>query len=467
MELTDRKKQILKIVVDGYVATAEPVSSKAIAEKMPGRISSATIRNELADLVEMGYLEQPHTSAGRVPSAKGYRLYVNELMERRALPEAEAESIRRSLTGKMSQVDQVMAQAGQMVSSMVGYPAYAMADHTQAVTVQRFDLIAVDDDSFIAVAMLSDSRVKSQLLRWQLPVEREALTEISHLLNTHFTGLGPEEMNARLMSLSDQVSGKWFLLLNQVCEYAGQLLKDAAGQEVYLGGTTQLLKFPEYRDADKARDLMTFLVDNKQNLPVPSGNAPVQILIGPENVDAALKESSVVIASYDIGDGMRGLVGVVGPTRMDYASVAARLTCFAESLSHMFEKRQLPPTKEEQSGARRKRRTPLRRSSRRPTPLRKRSRLRKRPSRRKPLPSPVSRWSRWSSWLKWSAMPATSICVWRRNTTTTASAPPRKRKIPTPMPRRTPSRSFWGCWITWSVALPSLTRETPTVRAWS
>lgn len=346
MELTDRKKQILKIVVDGYVATAEPVSSKAIAEKMPGRISSATIRNELADLVEMGYLEQPHTSAGRVPSAKGYRLYVNELMERRALPEAEAESIRRSLTGKMSQV---MAQAGQMVSSMVGYPAYAMVDHTQAVTVQRFDLIAVDDDSFIAVAMLSDSRVKSQLLRWQLPVEREALTEISHLLNTHFTGLGPEEMNARLMSLSDQVSGKWFLLLNQVCEYAGQLLKDAAGQEVYLGGTTQLLKFPEYRDADKARDLMTFMVDNKQNLPVPSGNAPVQILIGPENVDAALKESSVVIASYDIGDGMRGLVGVVGPTRMDYASVAARLTCFAESLSHMFEKRQLPPTKEEQS----------------------------------------------------------------------------------------------------------------------
>ena len=215
--------------------------------------------------------------------------------------------------------------------------------------MQRFELIAVDDDSFIAVAMLSDSRVKSQLLRWQLPVEREALTEMSHLLNTHFTGLGPEEMNARLMSLSDQVSGKWFLLLNQVCEYAGQLLKDAAGQEVYLGGTTQLLKFPEYRDADKARDLMTFMVDNKQNLPVPSGNAPVQILIGPENVDAALKESSVVIASYDIGDGMRGLVGVVGPTRMDYASVAARLTCFAESLSHMFEKRQLPPTKEEQS----------------------------------------------------------------------------------------------------------------------
>ena len=349
MELTDRKKQILKIVVDGYVATAEPVSSKAIAEKMPGRISSATIRKELADLVEMGYLEQPHTSAGRVPSARGYRLYVNELMERRALPEAEAESIRRSLTGKMSQVDQVMAQAGQMVSSMVGYPAYAVADHTQAVTVQRFDLIAVDDDSFIAVAMLSDSRVKSQLLRWQLPVEREALTEMSHLLNTHFTGLGPEEMNARLMSLSDQVSGKWFLLLNQVCEYAGQLLKDAAGQEVYLGGTTQLLKFPEYRDADKARDLMTFMVDNKEQLPAPTEGGPVQILIGPENLNEALRDSSVVVASYDIGDNMRGLVGVVGPTRMDYATVAARLSYFAESLGRMFGKNQLPPKEDQET----------------------------------------------------------------------------------------------------------------------
>ena len=342
MELTDRKKQILKIVVDGYVATAEPVSSKAIAEKMPGRISSATIRNELADLVEMGYLEQPHTSAGRVPSARGYRLYVNELMERRALPEAEAESIRRSLTGKMSQVDQVMAQAGQMVSSMVGYPAYAVADHTQAVTVQRFDLIAVDDDSFIAVAMLSDSRVKSQLMRLELPVDADTLPQLSHLLNTHFTGVGTEKMNATLMSLSEQVSGQWFLLLNRVTEYACTLLEESQHQQVFTNGTSQLLKFPEFRDIDKAHELMSFMVDNKEDLPVPQSDAPMQILIGPENVNDALKESSVVIASYDIGDSMRGLVGVVGPTRMDYAAVAARLSYFAESLSRMFGKKQLP-----------------------------------------------------------------------------------------------------------------------------
>ncbi len=349
MELTDRKKQILKIVVEGYIATAEPMGSKAIVDQMPGKISSATVRNELADLTEMGYLEQPHTSAGRIPSPKGYRLYVNELMEQKSLSGEEEEKITASLGGQMQQLDQVIAKAGQVASSLVGYPAYAVADHTAAVTVQRFELIAVDGQSFISVVMLSDSRVKSQLMRLQLPVEGDHLPQLSHLLNTHFTGISAGEMNGRLMSLSDQVEGQWFLLLNQVVEYAGQLLQQAGQQQIFTGGASQLLKFPEYRDVDKAHELMSFMVDSKEDLPVPAGDVPMQILIGPENVNEALKESSVVIASYDIGENMRGLVGVVGPTRMDYATVAARLSYFAESLSRMFgknEKQQLPPGEE-------------------------------------------------------------------------------------------------------------------------
>ena len=180
MELTDRKKQILKIVTEEYIRSAEPIGSKAIAQQMPGKISSATIRNELADLVEMGYLEQPHTSAGRVPSAKGYRLYVNELMEHRTVSGEEAEKITSALDGQMKQLDQVVAQAGQMASSLMGYPAYAVADHKQAVTVQRFELIAVSDDSFIAVVMLSDSRVKSQLMHLQLQVDLTQWLEEIH-----------------------------------------------------------------------------------------------------------------------------------------------------------------------------------------------------------------------------------------------------------------------------------------------
>ena len=339
MELTERKKQILKIVVDSYIATAEPVGSKAIVELMPEKVSSATVRNELADLTELGYLEQPHTSAGRIPSAKGYRLYVNELMERKALSAEETEKINTALSGPLQQVDQVISQAGQMVSSFVGYPTYSVADHRTAATVQRFELIGVDARSFIAVVMLSDNRVKSQLMALDLAVDTDTLPQLSHLLNTHFTGVGPEQMNGTLMNLSEQVSGQWFLLLNRVTEYACTLLEESQHQQVFTNGASQLLKFP---DIDKAHDLMSFMVDNKEDLPVPQSDAPMQILIGPENVNDALKESSVVIASYDIGDNMRGLVGVVGPTRMDYAAVAARLSYFAESLSRMFGKKQLP-----------------------------------------------------------------------------------------------------------------------------
>ena len=348
MELTERKRQILKIVVDSYIA-AEPIGSEAIVERMPGKISSATVRNELADLTDLGYLEQPHTSAGRIPSPKGYRLYVNELMEHKALSAEETAEINRSLSGKMAGMDEVISRAGQMVSSFVGYPTYAVADHRGAATVRRFELIAVDAGSFIAVVMLSDSRVKSRLMGLDLPVAAEHLPELSHLLNTHFTAIGAAEMNDRLMNLSDQVDGNWFLLLNRVVDYAGELVRQSEQQEVFTNGASQLLKFPEYRDVDKAHDLMRFMVDNKENLPVPSGDTPMQILIGPENVNDALKESSVVIASYDIGDNMRGLVGVVGPTRMDYATVAARLSYFAESLSAMFgKKNQLPPKEEEE-----------------------------------------------------------------------------------------------------------------------
>ena len=144
MELTKRKKEILKVVVEDYVETAEPVGSKAIAQQMGGSVSSATVRNELADLVELGYLEQPHTSAGRVPSPKGYRLYVNELMEKRQLSQQETENIHDSLQVKMEQLDSAMSRAGQMVSSMVNCPAYVLASGKNSAVIKRFELLAVD-----------------------------------------------------------------------------------------------------------------------------------------------------------------------------------------------------------------------------------------------------------------------------------------------------------------------------------
>ena len=316
MELTERKKQILKVVVEAYIRTAEPVGSKAIASEMGGSVSSATIRNELADLVELGYLEQPHTSAGRVPSPQGYRLYVNELMAQQRLSLQETEEINRSLRGRMEELDRLLSQVGRAVSSFVSYPAYAAAANRTVQSARRFELLPVDEHSCIAVLMMSGSRVKSQLLRLQLKVDVDQLPMLVNLLNTHFTGVSVDEMNT----------------------------VEAGRREIITTGANQLLKLPEFQDAGKAHELMSFLADSKENLPLPD-DGPMKILIGPENVTDALKDASVVVASYDIGDDMRGLIGVVGPTRMDYAAVAARLTGFAEGLTRLFGK-ELPPKEE-------------------------------------------------------------------------------------------------------------------------
>ena len=342
VDLTDRKKQILKVVVEDYIRTAEPVGSKAIAAEMGGSVSSATIRNELSDLVELGYLEQPHTSAGRVPSPKGYRLYVNELMERQRLSLAETEKINQSLQMKMEELDRVISQAGRAVSSFVNYPAYVATAGKGSITASRFDLLPVDEKSCIVVMMMGDNRVKSQLLRMQLKVDTEQMPTLVNLLNSNFTGISADEMNRRLMDVSEQVTPQMFLLLSQTIAYAADVLEEAGQKEVFTVGTSQLLKLPEFRDADKAHQLMSFLSDSKENLPVPD-EGPMKILIGPENVSEALQDTSVVVASYDIGNDMRGLIGVVGPTRMDYGTVAARLSGFAEGLTRLFGKQELPP----------------------------------------------------------------------------------------------------------------------------
>ena len=344
MELTERKKQILKVVVEAYIRTAEPVGSKAIASEMGGSVSSATIRNELADLVELGYLEQPHTSAGRVPSPQGYRLYVNELMAQQRLSLQETEEINRSLRGRMEELDRLLSQVGRAVSSFVNYPAYAAAANRTVQSARRFELLPVDEHSCIAVLMMSGSRVKSQLLRLQLKVDADQLPMLVNLLNTHFTGVSVDEMNQRLMNVAEQIPPPVFLLLSQTVSYAADALEEAGRREIITTGANQLLKLPEFQDAGKAHELMSFLADSKENLPLPD-DGPMKILIGPENVTDALKDASVVVASYDIGDDMRGLIGVVGPTRMNYAAVAARLTGFAEGLTRLFGK-ELPPKEE-------------------------------------------------------------------------------------------------------------------------
>lgn len=333
--LSERKKKILAAVVDEYIISAEPVGSKLIAQKAGLTVSSATIRNELADLVEMGYLEQPHTSAGRVPTAQGYRFYVNELMERAKLSAEETEEINRSLNLKAQQLDKMMSDVGRLAADLTNYPALALAAQMPD-TIKRFDLLYVDANTFIIVALLGSNKVKNKLVHLPFSVEELMVRKLSTVFNASFTGITEDQITPVLISSTERAVGDTMGLVAAVAGFAMEILTESHGAQAVLSGESKLLQLPEFRDPDKAHHLMSYLSDkgNLADLPgLDSFGEDVKVLIGPENIAEELRDSSVILAKYDAGDGMQGVIGVVGPTRMDYAKVAAKLSYIADGLS--------------------------------------------------------------------------------------------------------------------------------------
>ena len=344
MELTERKKKVLRSIVDLYIRTAEPVGSKAIAEMPDMKYSSATIRNEMADLTAMGYLEQPHTSAGRVPSPAGYRLYVDELMLDYRLSMDETQKISDAIESKMQQVDRMVEKVAKLVSQATDLPAISVASHHGGATVKRFELILAGSGSFILVLMLSNDEVVNKLIKLPLDITEADLKLLAAVLNATLTELSPEAITPELLDRVMRSAGAAASLVPVVVDFTCDTLRKQERTNMAVAGQMRLLTQPEYRDIDKAQRLMTSLdEDSLSNLPAIMQNANgTQVLVGPEHVAQELKDTSVVMTKFDIGDGMHGMIGVVGPTRMDYAKVTARLSYFAESLSKMFAKPDKP-----------------------------------------------------------------------------------------------------------------------------
>lgn len=343
LELTDRKKRILQSIVDIYVMTAEPVGSKAIAALPDITFSSATIRNEMAELTQMGYLEQPHTSAGRIPSATGYRLYIDELMQNYRLSIDETKSMSESLELKMQEFDKLMSQVGKLVSKATNLPAYTVASHQGSVCIKRFDIILAEKNSFILVLMTTGNVVKNKLFHLPINVSEEDLKLLGAILNATLTDLTANQITNDVMERITRNAGNAATLVPVIVEYTLCVLQEQHS-DIHLTGQMRLLGQPEYRDIEKAQEVLsTFDEEMISNLPAKlNTDAPVQILVGPENIAKELKDTSVVMTRFDIGDGMQGLIGVVGPTRMDYAQITARLSYFAENLGRMFNKNELP-----------------------------------------------------------------------------------------------------------------------------
>ena len=340
MELTERKKKVLRSVVDLYIRTAEPVGSKVITELPDMKYSSATIRNEMAELTAMGYLEQPHTSAGRIPSAAGYRLYVDELMADYRLSIDETKSINTAIEEKMQQVDKMVEKVAKLVSQATNLPAISMASRSGDATVKRFELILAGQGSFILVVMLNNDEVFNKLIKLPLKVTDNDLKVLSALLNATMTELTAEEFTPGLLERVMRSAGDAASLVPVIVEFTTGKLRSSGSASMAVAGHSRLLGLPEYRDVDKAQKVMTSLDEETlSNLPAVMQNANgTKVIVGPENISEELKDTSVVMTKFDIGDGLQGMIGVVGPTRMDYAKVTARLSYFAESLSKMFAK---------------------------------------------------------------------------------------------------------------------------------
>ncbi len=344
MELTERKKKVLRSIVDLYIRTAEPVGSKAIAELPDMAYSSATIRNEMAELTNLGYLEQPHTSAGRVPSAAGYRLYVDELMADYRLSLDETKSINLAIEDKMQQVDRMVEKVAKLVSQATDLPAISLAHRAGGATVSRFDLILAGQGSVILVMMLSTDEVVNKLIKLPIALDETDLKLLCAVLNAAMTGLTAEEFTPSLLEKLMTSTGKAAVLVPIVVDFAAETLRRQGSTNMAIAGQARLLGLPEYRDVDKAQKLLSSMDEETlSSLPAVMQNENgTKVLVGPENVAQELKDTSVVMTKFDIGDGLQGMIGVVGPTRMDYAKVTARLSYFAESLSKMFAKPEQP-----------------------------------------------------------------------------------------------------------------------------
>ena len=335
MEITERKKKILAAVVDEYIRTAEPVGSKMLAERAGLGCSSATIRNELAELVNMGYLEQPHTSAGRVPTPLGYRMYVNELMQKQKLSLEETEELNSRLEKKLSELDNTIENVSRLASQLTNYPALALSTRSR-VTIKRFDIIYVDANTFIIVTMLDNNTVKNKLVHLPVSVNEELVKKLSTMFNASFTGIPEEEITPVLIRSTERAADDGLGLTSVIAAFALEVLTAESTPSAFVTGENRLLSQPEFRDPDKAHKLMSYLSGGGYVLPPGEGfedTNEVRVLIGSENVAEELKDSSVIVASYDAGDGTKGLIGVIGPTRMDYSLIASKLSFLAQGLS--------------------------------------------------------------------------------------------------------------------------------------
>lgn len=336
MRLDERKFLILKEIVDDYITTAIPVGSRTISRKAGMGLSSATIRNEMSDLEELGFLEQPHTSAGRVPSIKAYRWYVDQLLGQQLLSAQEARAIRSHFNRRSRQVEQVIRHAANVLSDVTRYTSIVVGPGIQHMRVRRVQLVPVSEGLALMVVVTDAGIVKDAMVRVPPELDADALYTISQMLTDQLSGCALSDMHAPLENMSRRL-GRHKKLFDEMMDALGAQLSGGAA-DVVVGGSANLLRYPEYSDVDKARMFLSVLESKEKLMPLlrGAGQMELSIRIGPENDIPEMQDCSLLTATYRVGDGTQGMVGVVGPTRMNYSRALAVLALIGRSLSDVL-----------------------------------------------------------------------------------------------------------------------------------
>lgn len=338
--LTERQKMILNAIVDDYIRSAEPVGSRSISKRSGVGFSPATIRNEMADLEDLGFLEQPHTSAGRVPSTKGYRYYVDHLVKLGEVSEQELDRIRTFLADKMNQMEQVIQHAAAILSNMTNYTSIVLGPETFSNTLKHFQLVPLNENTAVAIIVTNTGHVENRTVSIPSGMDMSEMEKVTRILNEKLAGVPFTRLRSRLYSEIGQELSRYVSHYEDFLEILSNVLTTSENDNrVIVSGTSNMLIQPEFKDVDKVKTLLELFDEQPALLKlVSSSPGGIQVKIGSENNHEAIINCSLITATYTLDGHSLGTIGILGPTRMEYGKVISLLDVVSKDMAVLLGK---------------------------------------------------------------------------------------------------------------------------------
>jgi len=340
MDLDERKVTILKAIIKTYLETGEPVGSRTISKYSDLKLSSATIRNEMSDLEDLGYIVQPHTSAGRIPSDKGYRFYVDQIMQEK---EQEVTEVKELMIQRMDRVELVLKKLAHLLAANTNYATMISGPLYHHNKLKFIQLSQMEAYKLLVVVVVEGNLIKNKVIQLEVEISQEDILNLNILLNSALTGLTITEINLGVISKLKEQAGVHGQVIDLVLnEVAAAIKADDEDLQIYTSGTTNIFKYPELSDGEKASQLLStleqkdFLQELIKDVNASDESGDIQVYIGDETTVQSMKDCSVVTANYELGEGIRGTIGIIGPKRMDYDKVLGTLRQLMKQLEATF-----------------------------------------------------------------------------------------------------------------------------------